>query len=82
MYEEGDFEDTSIKHYISACQILENILNKALNLPMKELPNFKTINLSDLCRDHLKSSFLDDDMTKEVKSIIEQLYNKIEDTLT
>jgi hypothetical protein len=42
--------------------------------------NFIYLIKETFTRDHLKPSFLDDENSKELKNILDILYNRIEDT--
>lgn len=60
---------------------MENNLSKKLGLPYKTLPEYKIMKLEDIHSAHLDVSFIDDDDSKEIKSILKELYNKIEDQI-
>lgn len=82
LYKNEPEELTAIKHIISSIQILENNLSKLCSLPEKIFPSEPSqITKNHIEVEHLKENFLDTLESKDLKSILKSVYNKLEDTI-
>ena len=74
-------EHLAIENFLSAIRILELCLAEELSIPNQELPSIHQLRSDQLFREHLREGFLDTRESKELKNILNCMYDKLEDTL-
>jgi len=75
-------ESNAIRYFLRSKEVLENILFKTQQGPKPPALQTETLQLSQLDRSHLEELEGDSVQEKELKGVIANLYDKLEDTVS